>query len=88
MRAAFKHDIAFEVIPAGDSAEAQAKVKELVGTRQYFQAFLPDGSRLVHTVQRCACVPAYRWSGWWGCFLTTSAPCLLPPRDAISRPPS
>jgi hypothetical protein len=50
--AAFARDFSLSHLRKQDGAEGQQALKGLVGTGQYFQAFLPDGSRLVHPVQR------------------------------------
>lgn len=77
--AAFAHDFSFTHVSKRESAEMYAAVQELVGSGQYFQAFLPDGSRLVHPINRCAapgccrvrlpllwCVaPAGAWGVWF-----------------------
>lgn len=53
-RTADKYHFAFEHIPASAGEASRDSVAQLVGDHQYFQVFLPDGSRLVHVISRCA----------------------------------
>eukprot|EP00892_Ulva_mutabilis_P002291 jgi/Ulvmu1/12062/UM083_0075.1 len=50
--AAKAHQFSFSHIPAGDPKGLRSEVKQLVQSAQYFQFFLPDGSRLVHPIDR------------------------------------
>jgi hypothetical protein len=51
--AASKHGFSLTPMAAMDGLEGQQALKDMVKTGQYFQAFLPDGSRLVHAITRC-----------------------------------
>lgn len=58
--AASRHGFTLTPLEAKDGVEGQEALKALAGAGQYFQAFLPDGSRLVHAISRCADGPAAR----------------------------
>lgn len=51
--AAQAHQFSFSHVAAGDPSEVRKEVKQLVESGQYFQFFLPEGSRLVHPIDRC-----------------------------------
>ena len=52
--AAKKQGFSLDALPSMGDADKQAALKEVVGNGQYFLAFLPNGSRLVHPIPKCA----------------------------------
>ena len=53
LEAAALNNFGFDSLDAASGAAGQRALQERVGNGQYFQAFLPDGSRLVHAIPRC-----------------------------------
>lgn len=53
--AAKQAGFSLDTLPGQTAAERQQALQDAVGQGQYFQAFLPDGGRLVHAIPRCDC---------------------------------
>lgn len=52
-QAAAKHQFSLQHIDAAQSQDMREAVQKVVQKQQYFQVYLPDGSRLVHPISRC-----------------------------------